>query len=328
MINWSRFVEIVCSHQRFLLICHVRPDCDALGSELAMAGILDARGKDVLLVNDFAIPPTLTFLDTQQRVKQLGKDVSLQQLDDREVIIVLDTTAWIQLGKMADVIRGSRAIKIVLDHHVSGDDLGAELFKNTTAEATGRLVIEAADALGVTLTPEIAAPAFAALATDTGWFRFSSTTAETYRLAGRLVEAGAKPDVLYKQLYEGDSLGRLKLIGQTLSRARTELDGRLIYTWIERSDFAASGALPSDTEDIINMTLTVGGTEMAVILVEQANGQCKLSLRSRSNVDCSKLAEQFQGGGHKKAAGATVSGPLEVARGRVLEAVRAAMAGR
>ncbi len=86
---------------------------------------------------------------------------------------------------------------MVLDHHVSGDDLGAELFKDAEAEATGRLVIEAADQLGVRLTPEIARPAFVALATDTGWFRFASTTAETLRLAARLVEAGATPDQLY-----------------------------------------------------------------------------------------------------------------------------------
>jgi phosphoesterase RecJ-like protein len=290
-----------------------------------MVGILEQLGKDVLPVNDFAIPPTRRFLDPGGKVKQLGKDVTPEQLADREVIIVLDTTAWIQLGKMADVIRRSKAIKVVLDHHVSGDDLGAELFKNTSAEATGRIVVEAADALGVPLTPEIAERAFAALATDTGWFRFASTSDDTYRLAGRLVEAGAKPDSLYKHLYEHDSLGRLKLIGRTLARATAEMDGRLISTWIERSDFEASGALPSDTEDIINMTLTVGGTEMAVILVEQASGQFKLSLRSRCDVDCSKLAEQFQGGGHKKAAGATLDGPLDAARARVMEAVRAAM---
>jgi phosphoesterase RecJ-like protein len=325
MINWPRFVEIICSHQRFLLICHVRPDCDALGSELAMAGILEARGKDVLLVNDFAIPPTLTFIDPQHKVKQLGKDVTIEQLADREVIMVLDTSAWIQLGKMADVIRQSKAFKIVLDHHVSSDDLGAEMFKNTSAEATGRLVVEAADALGVALTPEIAAPAFAALATDTGWFRFASASAETFRVAARLVDAGAKPDLLYKQLYEGDTLGRLRLIGRTLARAQTELEGRLVHTWIERGDFEAAGALPSDTEDIINMTLTVGGTEVAVILVEQASGQFKVSFRSRSDVDCSWLAEQFKGGGHKRAAGATVDGPLATAQPRVLEAVRAAM---
>jgi phosphoesterase RecJ-like protein len=277
------------------------------------------------MVNDFAVPEALRFLDPIGEVKQIGCDITAAGLADREVIIILDTSAWIQLGKMADVVRESKALKVVVDHHVSSDDLGAVFFKNTEAEATGRLVIEAADALGVALEPAIAEPAFAALATDTGWFRFASTSAGTYRLAARMVEAGAKPDVLYKRLYEHDSIARLKLIGRTLGRAETELDGRLIHTWIEKADFAETGAVASDTEDIINMTLTVGGTEVAMILVEQSNGTLKLSLRSRSEVDCSRLAEMFQGGGHKRAAGATLVGPIAEAQKRVLEAVRALM---
>ena len=198
MISWSRFVEIVGSHQRFLLTTHVRPDGDALGSELAMAAILEALGKDVRVCNAFAVPPHLRFLDPRQKLQQLDVDVPAEQLDDREVLMVLDTTAWAQLGAMAEVIKKTKALKVVLDHHVSGDDLGAELFKDAEAEATGRLVVEAADQLGVRLTPEIARPAFVALATDTGWFRFASTTADTLRLAARLVEAGAAPDQLYK----------------------------------------------------------------------------------------------------------------------------------
>ena len=122
------------------------------------------------------------------------------------------------------------------------------------------------------LTAEIARPAFVALATDTGWFRFSSTTAGTLRLAARLVDAGAAPDQLYKELYETDTHGRLRLIGTALAHTQTELGGRLIYTWLSQSDFAACGAVPSDSEDIINMTLAVGGTEAAVILVEQRGG--------------------------------------------------------
>jgi phosphoesterase RecJ-like protein len=325
MIAWSRFVDIVRSHQRFVLTSHVRPDADALGSEMAMAAILGQLGKDVLLVNDFAVPPNLAFLDSDRRIRQIGKDITADGLADREVHVVLDTSAWQQLGKMADVIRQSRAIKMVLDHHVSADDLGAEVFKNTEAEATGRIVVEAADALGVTLTPDIARPLFAALATDTGWFRFASTTADTYRLAARLVEAGALPDQIFKQLYEADTLPRLQLIGRTLARTKSELGGKLIYTWIERADFHSTGAIASDSEDVINTTLTVGGTEVAVIFVEQAGGKFKVSFRSRNELDCSRVAEQFGGGGHKRAAGATVDGPLDQARERVLDVVRAAM---
>jgi bifunctional oligoribonuclease and PAP phosphatase NrnA len=325
MIPWTRFVEIVRGHRRFLLTTHVRPDGDALGCELAMVGILEALGKDVQVCNAFAVPPNLRFLDPERRLRQLEVDLPAGQLDDREVLIILDTSAWAQLGSMADVVKRTKALKVVLDHHLSQDDLGAEWFKDADVEATGRLVVEAADQLDVPLTPEIARPAFVALATDTGWFRFSSTTAGTLRLAARLIEAGATPDQLYQELYQTDSHARLQLIGRTLARSQTELGGRLIYTWIKQADFAATGAQPSDSEDIINLTLSVGGTEAAVILVEQPTGGFKVSLRSRSDVNCSAIAERFGGGGHRKAAGAFLDEPLESARRKILDAVRAAV---
>jgi bifunctional oligoribonuclease and PAP phosphatase NrnA len=325
MIAWPRFVELVRNHQRFLLTSHIRPDCDALGSELGMAGILDSLGKDVLIVNGQKTPPNLAWIDPQRRIKALGVDVQLVDLEDREVLLVLDTSAWQQLGDMALVLRNTSAKKAVLDHHVSQDDLGAEAFKNVQAEATGRLVLEAAEQLGVTLTPEIATPLFAAIATDTGWFRFASTTGDSYRFAGELVDAGAKPTEIYRSLYEQDTLPRLQLIGRTLARSHAELGGRLIHTAIFQEDFKATAALPSDTEDVVNLTLTVAGTQVAVIFVEQPTGKFKISFRSRSSVDCSRLAEEFGGGGHKAAAGATVDGPYEAAQRRVLDAVRAAM---
>jgi phosphoesterase RecJ-like protein len=325
MPNWPRFVQLVRGHRRFWLTSHVRPDCDALGSELAMAAILEQLGKEVLVVNAFAVPPRYQFLDPGRKLKQLGVDVAAEQLAGCEVLIVLDTAAWSQLGAAGEVIRTSRAKKVVIDHHITEDDLGAEVFKDVSAEATGRLVVEAADQLGVEITAEIARAAFVALATDTGWFRFSSTGSETLRLAARLVAAGAVPDQLYGQLYERESLARLQLIGRIMARARTELGGRLIYTWIERADFEATGADPADSEDMINMTLAVDGTEVAVILVEQQSGGFKVSFRSRCHLDCSRVAERFGGGGHKAAAGALLDEPLESARQKVLDAVRSEM---
>jgi phosphoesterase RecJ-like protein len=224
---------------------------------------------------------------------------------------------------MAEAIRSLPAKRLVLDHHVSEDDLGAESFKNTQAEATGRLVVEAADALEVPLTPLSAMPLFAAVATDTGWFRFGSTGPGTYRIAARLVQAGASPAEIYRQLYEQDTLGRVRLRGVILSRTALELEGRLAHTYVLQDDFVRSGAVPSDTEDAINMTLAISGVEFAVILVEQAQGGFKISFRSRCGIDCSRLAEKFQGGGHKAAAGGYVSGPLETAQPQVLAAVRA-----
>jgi bifunctional oligoribonuclease and PAP phosphatase NrnA len=325
-IDWPRFTEIVRRHKRYVLTSHIRPDCDALGSELGMAGVLESLGKDVRIVNGQPTPPNLLFLDPGGRLEAIGVNVQPADLADREVLMVLDTSAWTQLGAMADVVRSTTAKKMVLDHHVSSDDLGAEMFKDTEAEATGRLVLQAADQLGVAITPEVAKPLFAAIATDTGWFRFNSTTGETMRAAGRLLDSGAIPGEVYRSLYEQDTLARLHLIGSALARSQMELNGRLIYTAILQQDFRKTSAVASDTEDIVNMTLQVGGVEIALMFVELASGGVKVSFRSRNQaVDCSKLAERFGGGGHKAAAGATIFQPLDVAQVQVLDAVRQAL---
>lgn len=324
-VDWVRFAEKIAPHRRLLLMSHVRPDCDALGSELGMAGVLEALGKQVLIVNAQPTPPNLAFIDPERKIKALGVDIDAAAAGQVDLMLVLDTSAWVQLGDMAAVLRDSAADKAVIDHHVSSDDLGAEMFKDVTAEATGRLVVDAAEHLQVKLTPAIARPLFAALATDTGWFRFPSTTGLTMRTAGKLVDAGAVPSEIFNALYERDTLARLRLRGRTLDHVQDELDGRLIHTYVLLEDFEQTGALPSDTEDLVNLTLQVAGTEVAVILVEQTGGGFKVSFRSRSQVDCSQLAARFGGGGHKAAAGAMVDGQLREAQSQVLDAVRAAM---
>ena len=324
-INWTQFREVIEQHNNILLTSHIRPDCDALGSELGMAGVLDALGKQVRIVNGQSTPPNLSFIDPQNRIQAIGEDVQMEDLQDVDLLMILDTSAWAQLGPMGDVVRATKAQKIILDHHVSEDDLGAIPFKDTTAEAAGRLVIDAADALDVQLTPEISQPLFAAIATDTGWFRFPSAGSSTYRYGARLIDAGASPPAVFSNLYEQDSLGRLKLRGRVLARTETELDGQLAHTYILKNDYEETGALPSDTEDLINLTLGIAGTVGAVIFVEQPSGGFKLSFRSRGPMDCSEVAGQFGGGGHRAAAGAFIEGSLDDVRSQVLPAVMKAM---
>jgi len=324
-IDWPEFKNVISAHQKILLTSHIRPDCDALGSELGMAGVLGALGKDVQIVNGQSTPPNLAFIDPHQTIRALHEDVTPAELSDIELLIILDTSAWAQLGPMGDVVRETQAKKIVVDHHVSEDDLGAQPFKNTTAEATGRLVVEAAQCLGVALTPDMATALYAAIATDTGWFRFNSTSSTTMRVGAELIDAGAVPAQIYAQLYEQETLGRVKLRGRIQERFVAEMSGRLAHTYVRLDDFETTGSLPSDTEDVINIGLSVLGTEVAVIFVEQKSGGFKISFRSRCDVDCSQLAEQFGGGGHKAAAGAFVDGPFTDVQARVLDAVREAM---
>lgn len=319
-VNWKAFVDQIGHYQSFVLVSHIRPDCDALGSELAMAEVLRTVGKDVRIINAHRTPPALQFLDPASNIEVLGDDVEAEDIS-ADCIMILDTSAWAQLGDMGDVIRAASCDKIVVDHHVGEDALGATMYKDYQAEATGHLVVQAADALNVPLTRSMAVPAFAAIATDTGWFRFSSVTPETYRVIARLVEVGVIPSEVYADLYERDTLGRLRLRGLILSRTTPELDGALMHTYVAKEDFEAMGAEPSDTEDAINLTLAVENTKAAVIFVGQLRGGFKLSFRSRCDMDCNEIAQMFGGGGHKAAAGAFQEGSLEEVQARVLPVV-------
>lgn len=325
MIDWQPLADILQAHERFVLSSHVRPDADAIGSEMGMKGLLELLGKHVTIVNPSATSNHLQFLDPEGVIQKLGADIKPKLAREADVHVVLDTSAWQQLGDVRGVLEKTAARKVVIDHHVSSDDLGAVEFKDTQASATGVLIAELAQFLELTPPADVAEAIFCAIATDTGWFRFSNTDSRTLQAAAWLIDRGARPDVLYQQLYERSSLSRLKLHGRVLDRVVVECDGRLAHTYVLQDDFKETGAHPSDTEDLVNECLTVEGTQCAAIVVEQQSKQAKVSFRSRTDLDVAEIAEQFGGGGHKKASGAMLPGPLFAARNTVLEALRDAL---
>ena len=326
-VDWPRFCEVIHACSNVILTSHIRPDCDALGSCLGMAGLLESLGKKVRIVCGQGVPENLSFMDPDNRIMCIGEDIQAEELADADLHIILDTSAWIQLGDMADVIKNSTCKKIIFDHHEGEDDIDAELFKNTTAEAVGRMIVEAADHLGVELTPQMAQPVLAALATDTGWFRFDSVNSGTFRAVAKLIDSGAVPSKLYGDLYERETAGRLRLRGTVLARIETELDGRLVHTFIKPEDYGNTGAKPTDTENLVNLALKIEGTVFAVILVGQVDGGYKVSFRSRCEVAANEVAGNFGGGGHRAAAGAFfASDSLEEVQEQVLTKVREMLA--
>jgi phosphoesterase RecJ-like protein len=241
------------------------------------------------------------------------------------VAIILDLSAWGQLGDMAEYIRGFPGRRVVIDHHVSQDDMGATIFKDSTAEATGILVQSAISALGGSFSREVATGLLTAIAMDTGWFRHTSTDAETFRAVAVLMDSGADVSAIYRDLFERNTLGRLRLMGRTLSGLKTELDGRVAWASISQLDLKETGAIPPDSEDLVDFTVSLRGVEVGLLLIEQARGGVKVSFRSRNGLDCSKLAGTLGGGGHKAAAGATVLGTVAEVESKALAAVRRAL---
>lgn len=321
-IDWSPLVEMVAKRQNFLLTTHIRPDGDGLGSMLALGEILRQRGKQVRMVVASLLPERYAFLDPDRLVQVFHEPD--QNHKNADAIIVLDTGTWNQLGSFGTFMAQSRADKLVIDHHVTQDDLGGKQLVDTSAEATGRLVHEAIAALGGPFTSRIAHLLFVALAMDTGWFRHSNTTAATFALGRDLLSEGAKPDKIYPMLFEENTLGRLKLMGCVLDRLTVTHAGRTAYSEVRVADYLATGAVPSDTEDMVNYARSVAGVEVGLFFMEQPRGGVKVSFRARALVDVSRVAEQFGGGGHRLASGAIVEGTLEEVRHRVLAAVAAA----
>jgi phosphoesterase RecJ-like protein len=323
MIDWTPLADLIETHDRFLVTTHVRPDGDALGSEVGMAGLLRQKGKDVRVVNTSPTPPRYDFLDPDGTLfEHYGTKVGPQDLADREVAVILDLSAWNQLGNMAEAIRAFAGPRVVIDHHVSEDDLGAIFLKDTAAEATGILVMSAVAALGGTLTREVATGLLTAIAMDTGWFRHTNTGPRTLRSVADLIDSGADIAGVYRALFERNTLGRLRLMGATLSGLRTEEAGRVAYATISREDLSRTGAIPPDSEDLIDFTVSLRGVEVGMLFIEQARGGVKVSFRSRNGLDCSRLAGSLGGGGHRAAAGATLPGTMDEVVDRVLRAVR------
>jgi phosphoesterase RecJ-like protein len=320
-VDWSPFVKLVQTHRRFLLTTHVRPDGDGLGSILALAETLEQHGKQCDLVISSVFPPRYEFLDPKRRIARFTPPGA--QWRNAEAILVLDTGTWNQLDAFGPFMRELSVPKAVIDHHQTQDDLGAIRFIDVTAEATGRLTYEAIRALDYSLTPSTASLLFTALAMDTGWFRHANTTPATFALASELTSAGARPELLYDELFERNSLPRLKLMGLILDRLQVTENGKVAYTEVQHGDYDLTKAVPQDTEDLVNFTRSVVGVEVGMLFMEQPRGGVKVSFRSRS-LDVARIAERFGGGGHRLAAGATLQASLDEARARVLEAVRAA----
>jgi bifunctional oligoribonuclease and PAP phosphatase NrnA len=322
-LDWKPFVDLVKQKQRFLITTHIRPDPDGLGSQLGLAEVLNSLGKQVQLVISSVWPPRYNFMDPERIIRRF--ELPGTEYRQTEVAVILDTGTWNQLGDFGTFLKTLSVPKVVIDHHMSQDDLGALRLVDTTAEATGRLVFDAAQALGIKLTPKAANSLFAALATDTGWFRHKNTTPSTFALAEQLTLAGADPTYLYEQIYEQNTLPRLKLTGLVLGRLSVVDNGLIAFTYVLRQDYAATGALPSDTEDLINFTRSLAGVDVGLFFMEQPSGDTKVSFRSRDKIDVARIAESFGGGGHRLASGAVVAGSLADVQARVIAAVQQAL---
>jgi len=303
---------------RALMLGHVHPDADVLGTLLALGLALEPRGWTVTYGGPHPAPDSLAFLPGIERYQVLTG------VDGRfDVAVLTDCPNPARTEGLIDAARRTAGVILNVDHHPDNRQYGDVNWVDPTAAATGEMVHALLAALDLPLTPAIATNLFTAIHTDTGSFRYSNVTPETFRIAGELVAAGADPAAVSSALYERRPAEGLRWLGETLARVQVSDDGQV--AWLP----LPPGAVPEsfvEAEDLVNYPRSIASVRVACLLRARGD-EVKVSLRGKGDVDVNRIAARFGGGGHRNAAGCTVKGPLETATRDVLAAVRDALAG-
>ncbi len=300
------------------LLTHEKPDGDAVGSCLAMAGLLEKLGKKAITCLVGPCPQAYRFLIERSNCL----DILHQPIPSgTDALLVLDTGTWNQLGVGGNWLKQSSLPRMVLDHHRTQDDLGGPRLVDTTAEATAVLVFQAFSHFGLKPEPAAANGLFTALAFDTGWFRHSNVTPDTFRMAGQLVELGAQPTFIYNQVHQQEPLRRMVLKGKALTSLKLFHSGTVGVLRLSLGDFQSCGCTLADSEGLSDLPRHVSGVQVAVALFEEGPQKVRVSLRSSGTADVGKIAESFFGGGHKAAAGCKLEMDLDLAEKTILQAV-------
>src|SRR5213595_2870306 len=316
--NFEEIGQILRDHQRFAILSHVRPDGDALGSQLALALSLQQLGKDVRVWNEDGMLEKYSFLP---RAELLTKPPSTA--DDVDVAIALDTAIQNRLGTALTAIRSAK-IWINIDHHLSNPGYGDVACVDSSAPATAEIIFHLIKSQGLPLNRDIAENLYAAISTDTGSFQYPKTSAHTFEIAAELIRTGLNVGRLSQQLYENYPRRRLELLRELLRTMRFQQEGRVASFGLTLKTAAELGVLPEDNEGLIDHLRAVRGVIVAVFFEELSDGKVRVSMRSKSDtVDVCAICQKFGGGGHALAAGARVRGSLPEVEERVLAEIRA-----
>jgi phosphoesterase RecJ-like protein len=310
--------ETILRFPACLIVTHVNPEGDAIGSQLALALALEQHGIAVTCYDRDGVPDNCRFLPTWERVLQT------LPAETPPLVIFVDADRLERCGLSVADFPGAREL-VRIDHHVSEvTDLGPA-FVSTKAAATGELIFQLLPALQSTLTPEIATCLQTAIMVDTGRFSYTNTTPTTHQIAAELVGAGADVPTIVDWIWGRVTYPASKLLGAALSSLQISKDGRMAWAILRNADFLAVSGSPEDTEGIIDHIRSVRDAEVAALFSEK-RGVVRVSLRSHGAVDVAALARQFGGGGHVKAAGLEyTNGPIEYAVCEVLRAMEAAL---
>ncbi len=315
-------IEALRPRMNVAITTHVNADGDGSGSEVALWYLLQERGITASIVNPTPFPSRYRFLIKGIEHADRSKH-AVKELKRADLIIVLDIADLGRLGHLGRIVGNTTVPVACIDHHLSDGTLppGPRLV-DAAACATGELVYDLARVAGWDIGVHVARAIYVALLTDTGGFRFSNTTSRTLRVASDLLDRGLSAEQVYHDVYASESEGKIRLLAEVLQTLMLEREHHLAWVTVPPGALERHGVEPDELEGVVEFARSVRGVNIAILFRELANGRIKVSFRSVGGVDVAALAEQFGGGGHRRAAGASLSGDLAEVQARVLAAAR------
>ncbi len=313
MPHLKQIAEQLRETDNFLVVSHVSPDGDALGSMLGMGELLDALGKKVRLFNESGIPSRFQWLAPKREI--------LRELPEEEpdTLVVLDCGSAERAGQLiAPWLQTKKVFN--LDHHLGNPMFGTLNWVEQRASSVGEMVGMLARELGVPLVGLLGEYVYLALISDTGDFCFNNTRPETLEMAAEILRLGLLPGPFHEQKQSTGTLNQLQMRGTVLKQARLHAEGRISLISFSRELFEQTGTGPEDTEGLVNTVLYVQGVQVAISLREEEKG-IKFSLRSKGSTNVQVVAARFGGGGHRNAAGGTLLMDMDQAKATMIQAV-------
>ena len=314
MKNLPEFTQLMASPKNVVIVTHFKPDADALGSSLGLAGYLKQKGHQVTVVTPSDYPTFLQWMPGNETVVAVekgsaeSKTKAANLVAKADVIFCLDFSNLNRIDSLEEPVRTSQATKVMIDHHLEPEAFAQFEYWNVQSASTAGLIYELIELLGDKdlITPAIANCLYSGLMTDTGGFRHNNTRQQEFLIASQLVAAGANPHDVAKNIYDTNSFERLQLTGYVLSQKLKVLqDYNTVYITLTAEELKRFGSQTGDTEGLVNYGLSIKGIKLSVFIYDRGD-EIKLSLRSLGTFSANEIARKyFDGGGHRNASGGT-----------------------
>ncbi|RMG04824.1 MAG: bifunctional oligoribonuclease/PAP phosphatase NrnA [Acidobacteria bacterium] len=308
----SQVVELIEKKQDFAITTHVRPDGDGIGSSLALYWLLQSLGKNAEVIVRDPIPPSYLLLPGADKIRQVS------EIDRHyDAVFVIECSDVERPG----IKNLDKQFTVNIDHHVTSERFGKINWIDSTASAVGEMIYNLCKAIGGRITREIAECLYTALVTDTGSFHFSNTTDRTLKVASELVKLGVNPSKISEVVYNSYSWSRIELLRRVLNTVKRDPSGRVAWMRQSLEMMKEAGSSDGDHAGFVNIPLSAKEVKAVVYMRETQPQTYRVSFRSKGNVDVSKVAERFGGGGHKNAAGCRVQGDWDYWENKIVEEI-------